>query len=446
MSASASGQKELRNTLVSNINPRALGVLFDLFEGNKKDDPAQYFGREHSPPQPTNLARGLSKNYTEETEEFLDKRESEFTPSDIKTNTARQLLVEMGDVPPDMVKRASKDFDNFLALIYHQFYDTDAGKLNSEYDALLAQATLFKSNNETVYYHDEPLPLDQLETNIQAYIRKANADSDRPRTARVYPSDDTAVLKLFNETSETRKAVFKQRTDKSTKLRQPEITHQPSFNVKTMRMKAENLGDKSKITFSKSTNGWENDLELFLEQTFNIPGGLSTLSQRRLDGADRVLDAAKEVAEGDSSDDDDVADHVENILSELAEETLEQLDDDDSVPDQDLDAAEKRYESLQLQGVRVRNDGDTHMADFVLRSQDAVQDVTDEVDEMGASLMALLAKADRENINLIFRGIGLQGSHEEFEVYSGNWTTRSRGIPQDGIAAYDALFATTTNE
>jgi len=445
MSGPPAYDEDLCETLESNLNTQAMRVLLDILEGNKKDDPRHYFGANSRPS--TNLrslSRALAADYSDEAERFLNIRESEFTPEEIATNTARDFIAENTNVSQDIVKAASKDFDVFLALVYHQFFDPSDGELNHEYDVLLAQATIFKNNNETVYYYEESLPLDQLESRIPGYIRKANDENERPRTVRTFNSDDAAVLKLYKETSETRQAVFKTRTEENPQPGAPEITHQPSFNVKTMRLKAENLDEESRITFSKSTTGWDNDLELFLEQAFGISGGFDSLSQRRLAGADKILDTAKEAAESDSNDDSDVVDDVDEVVAELAEETLAQMQNDDPVSDDAVNAAKKRFESVQMQGVRVRDDGDTHIADFVLRSQGGVHDTTNEVDEMEASLIALLAKADKENIRLIFRGTGMDGSNEEFEVYSGNWTTRSRGMPTEALSAYDSLSETTT--
>jgi hypothetical protein len=445
MSESSSPNRDLRKTVENNLAPQAMRVLFDLLEGNKKNDPTHYFGtNSRSSTNARNLSRALADDYPDETKRFLDIRESEFTAKNIATNTAESFLLDKTDVDQDTVEAARDDFDIFLSLVYHQFFDTSSKELSSEYDALLAQATIFKNNNETVYYYEDHLPLDKLETRISGYVRKANNKNDRPRTARKFRSGDTAVLKLYKETSKTRQAVFKSRTEGTPQQGDPEITHQPKFNVRTMMLRAENLSDGSKITFSKDTGGWDNDLKLFLEHAFGINGGLGALNQRQLAGANQILDTAKEAAESDSNDDSDVVAGVEEAVSELAEETVAQMEDDDSISEEDTVAAKKRFESVQLQGVRVRNDGDTHIEDFVLRSQGGVHDTTDEVDEMEASLMALLAKADKENIRLIFRGTGTDGSNEQFEVYSGNWTTRSRGMPTEALAAYDSLFETTT--
>jgi len=438
---------DLRDTLEEKLEPQALRVLLDILEGTKKEDPKHYFGsNSRTSTNARKLARALASDHPDEAQHFLDIRESEFCPKEIATNTARKFLVDNTEVDQDSAEAASKDFDLFLALVYHQFYDRDAGELNTEYDVLLAKSTIFKNNNETVYYYDQSLPLDEVETRIHSYIRRANGPDDRPKTAKAFPSEETVVLKLYNETSETRKAVFKSRLGENQPSGLPEVTHQPNFNVKTMRLKAENLGDEAKITFAKSIDSWQNDLELFLEEAFGIRGGVDSLTQRKLGGASQILESAKEVAESDSSDETDVSDSVGGIISELAEETVDQMKADNTIPEEGVEAAKKRFKSIQLQGVRVRNDGDTHIADFVLRSQGGVQDTTDEVDEMEESLMALLAKADKENINLIFRGTGLDGSNEEFEVYSGNWTTRSRGIPPEAITAYDSLFETTIDE
>ena len=345
-----------------------------------------------------------------------------------------------------MIERAKEDFTTFLCLIYYEMYDLTAGGLSSEYGSLIANAILFKNNNETIYYHDTQLPLSQIDTNIKSYIRQANRGNDRPKTVKKYEAKDSVVLKLFVETSETRRSVFKCRKKEEPPSNNPEITREPVFNVKTMRVKAENLNNKAKISLSKSTNGWQTEIEELFEHVFTISGGLDKLTQKELEGATQVLDTAIEAAEANGQSQSAVADSIHSEIDELKEATLDRMESDMGATDDDLDRARSRYEEIEFIGVRVHSDENTNMAEFVLRATDEFEDVTDEVDDMDAGITGLLAKADEAKVHLIFRTTDIDGmTQEEFEVYRGNWTTRGRGVPSEAIEDLDKLFETQTN-
>lgn len=444
--ASSTLNNPLKDRIVETLSGRHMRILLDVFEDSTKPA-AHYFGS--NPPNPTNLnqlATGLATNHPDKITEFLNLRENEFNPNEIETNTAVEYVVDSTSLDRRLVEGAREDFTTFLSLIYYEMYDTDQGELSNEYGSLIAHATLFKSNNETIYYYDSPLPLSQVETNVKSYIRQSNRGDDRPRTVRKYEADDAVVLKAFVETSETRRAVFKCREEGTQPSRNPQITHEPAFNVKTIRVKAENLDNRAKITLSKSTNGWETDLEELFEHVFAISGGLDALTRKELEGATQILDTAKEAAKADGKNRSEVTNSIHTEIDSLKDATLDRLENEEGISDDELDRARTRYEEIEFIGVQVHSDEDTNMAEFVLRATDEFEDVTDEVDDLNAGITGLLAKANEANVRLIFRTTDIDGlTQEEFEVYRGNWTARGRGVPSEAIEMLDELFHTTTD-
>ena len=446
--SSTTDTKQLRERLRDKLSPRNLRVLQHTFEGNTK--PAEYyFGQSTSSPKNTfQLITALSENHPEASLDFLSRRKNEFSPGDIETNTTIDYIVNSFGLDRELVTRTAEDFTSLLALIYLLTYDPEEEQLSKHYESLIALATIFKANNEQIYYYDETLPLNEIERNVKSYIRHVNGDNERPHTVRTYGSDDAVILKIFAETSQTYQSVFQCRKDGTTPPLTPKITHEPRYNVKTIRVKAENIDDRGKITLSKSINRWRQDLQTLFEHVFAISGGVEALTQKELGGTTQVLDTAIASAESKDSDESDVTKSIQEEVLALQERALERMESNETEEDK-LDRARARYREIEFVGVRVQSDEDTHMAEFVLRSSDEFEDVTDEVDDMDASITALLAKANPKNVRLIFRTTDIDGkTQEEFEVGRGQWTARGRGVPEEAIEMLDELFSgeSETNE
>lgn len=433
---------ELKERLSEQLSSTELKALLDTFEGNTQSV-THYFGTNPTTPNNTTaLLTALSHDYEVAVREFLRRRGHEFTPSDIATNKTQDYLVDELGLERKLVERTSDDFSSLLTLIYLCTYDADAGELSAEYEALIALATIFKGNNEKIYYHGSELPLDAVETNLGAYIRNVNRDHDRPKTVRSYGARDAVVvLKVFAETSQTRQAVFQCRRDGADPPLTPTVTHEPKYNVKTIRVKAENVDGRGKITLSKSISGWREDLDTLFEYAFQISGGVEALEQKVLGGASHLLDTAIETA-ADAETGDTVTERIQQELEVLSEQTLDRLADA-GVDAEVLERAEARYNAIEFVGVRIYSDEDTHMAEFVLRSIDEYEDVTNEVDDLDSSITALFAKADPANVRLIFRATDVDGkTQEEFEVGRGRWIAGGRGVPEEAIQMLDDLFET----
>lgn len=438
-------QEALRDTLVETLHSNELQHLRDILQG-ETDDLGRYYGDGSSSGTSEDaLATRLVSNYENEVEQFLYRADHHFTYSKIRRNDLVDILAEEG-IPRAFIEDHDPKYNQFLLLVYHALDGPKNPSFEDKYELLAAKTRLFKERSDRTYtYEDTEIVFDKLDTLVKNHVRRKNGPNKRPFTIRHYKSESEGmvVFDFYKETARTARNVFKRRAEdtSSVDFSNPTVTHEPAFPVRTLHIRLEELDDgRVKAMFSESpkNSGWKEDVEEFFDRVIGISDPLNEANLQRDAGAGEVLDVAVDVASQEDSSDEDIAESIEDKVSELAEPAVEDTDSDE-IEDSEEELREK-YESIKLVGFIVDGDDDTLTDEYSVTSQTGLVDLTADNAGPKESMKYYFSEADRENIGLRFRG-QLRGEDEfdEFVLWDGRWEPDSR-VPDEAIRKINHLF------
>jgi hypothetical protein len=425
-------------------DPVDLKALDDIFSGNRKGIEYYYGQGGFDPSRDASYwAEALVKKHPDGVREYLNVRDTEFKPTELGMNAVTDHLEEEHGMDRRIIEDVNGDYYKLLVLVFHAMYDPAEGSLGREYDKMAAKTKIFKDNKEQVYYHDEPFDIDDVKDSVTEYVREQNDDAARGFAVKDYSDEDAdeVVLKIFKESSRTGERVFRfRRQGREEPPAEPTIEYDSTHNVKTIGVRARNTEDGAEFTLSKGRSGWKGELEGFFESVFEIDDAWDTLEEERVTGATRVVQEVKETADDEEATERDVVDRATEVVGDLSEGVVEEMAEAEDVSDDEVEEAERLYESITLIGFEISQDEETGTAEFSIEAENEFEEWMNNIDEIEAGAKALLARAEQENLNLIYEASPDEGETERFTVSDGTWSPKGRGMDSDTIDHINRLL------
>ncbi|WP_248516325.1 hypothetical protein [Salinarchaeum laminariae] len=427
---------ELRQSL---RKANRLRHLYDIFRGETKE-PATYYENGGSAfDDPHKWASYLAASYPDQSAEFMNRADVEFTHHNLKQNSVIDFLAEEG-----ISRRVSEElvgsWTERLLLTYHALYDSETGDTPG-YDLLLAKARLFKSQSKLTYEYDE-LDLDGLEGRVTSFVRSHNKGDSRPLSIDCHDvGEEEYVLDFYQESARIAQPVFDIRRDgEEGNPLEPNIEYDSTYAVKTLSANIAHDGDTYEVTYSKALNNWNGLLERFSGDVLGWKDPFDDGRRKRTDTVEDVLESALDALDDEEATDDDVIDAVDKRVEEVSDRAME-TDATEEV-DESIDELEDIYESIELVGISVQGVEEALTDSFQVRSTATLRDWTDRNVSNSDSLKRVVEDADPASIGLVFRAHlrGADDPPEEFILQDGIWKSRAGGLSDAAKNRLKLLF------
>lgn len=391
----------------------------------------------------------LVNNSPEKLERFLHILDTEFSRGEVSANDVVDYLVDnYGDFNSTLTTELLEEESRpaLLVATYYCMYDTSVGELSDDFQNLLASAKIYKQNSKTTFVvENDQVPITSLETNIGDFLSDWNTDGERKLAIErdIEESKERAQLKLYREKYRTARHVFKFRQDGNSTPStpgDPTIEYESEFSVDTLGMKVRNRKKSVKIEYSGDLSGWNKIIDPVLKEVFEIKEGDDALIPKPYPGANHVLDTARENAgELQQDDEEELIEQVNSAAKELWESIIEELKQNSGVTSEEVELAEKWYDSLALAGFRVQKDQQTNVHQANVRSQGILEDVEKRVSRLG--LVEYFQQADDDKIGLYFQIENPETSERAvFEVHQDEWSVVGRGIESTAFERVEAMM------
>ena len=431
-------------------DPIDLKILDDTFGGNRKDI-EYYYGQTGLEPSRDSSywAEALVKNHPDGARKYLNIRDTEFKPTELGMNAITDHLVEEHGMQRRILEGVNDDYYKLLALVFHAMYDPSSGSLGREYEMMAAKTKIFKENKEQIYHHDEQFDIDEVRDSVTEHVREQNDGSARGFAVKDYSDEDAdeVVMKIFKESSRTGKRIFRFRKEGNEEPpAEPEIEYDSTHNVKTIGIQARNTPDGTEFTLSKSRSGWKSDLEGFFDSVFGIEDAWETLEEERITGATQVVQEVKDTADDVEATKEDVIDRATEVVENFSEQTIEEMDESESVSDDEVEDAEQLYENVTLIGIEIDQDDETDTVAFNIESGIEFEEWMNNFDQIDSAVKSLMARVEQENLKLVYEIGEEEGETEEFEVSDGTWASKGRGMDSETIDHINRLLTTNHDD
>lgn len=364
-------------------------------------------------------------------------------------NAVSDHLEEEHEMDRRIIERVNGDYHKLLVLVFHAMYDSNGSGLGREYERMAALAKVFESNNQEVYRHDESFDITEVEGSVTDFVCEQNSGAAHGFAVENYLSanDEEVLLKLFKESSRTGKRMFDFRKDgQDEPPLEPSVGYDSTHNVKTIGMRARNTGYGSEFILSKGRGGWKNDLGGFFESVFDIPDAWNTLSKREVRGATHVVEQVKETADDEDATEEDIVERATDVFDDLSQVATEEMARDTDTPEEDIERVERLAETATLVGFKISQDEETGTAEFNIEAETKFEEWLDNIDEIEAGAKALMARAEQENLNLIYETSPEEGEAERIIVSAGTWSPAGRGMDSKTIDLVDRLLTASTED
>lgn len=420
-----------------------LKALDDIMRGGAKSINYYYGETATEPSQDADYwAKVLVNNHPEEAQEYLNIRDAEFKPSKVAMNALSEHLEEEHEMDRQVIERVNEDYYKLLVLVFHATYDPDNG-LGREYDRLMTLVKVFDRNSEEKYYHDgSSFEVDEVEQSLTQFVRDQNDGAAHGFAVDSTKDGETEiVLNLFKETSRTGERVFSFRKEgRDEPPSEPSIEYDSTHNIKTIGLRARNTDAGTEFVLSKGRSGWKSDLGDLFESVFDVAEPWETLREHQVRGATQIVEGVKETADDEEATEEEVVNRADTALTELAEVATDEMEQDEEVSEEEVERLNNLAESGTLIGFEISQDEKTGTAEFSVEAEDEFVEWMNNIDDIEAGAKALMARADRENLNLIYEVETDDGETERIRVSDGKWSPTGRGIDSETSALVERLL------
>lgn len=417
-------------TLHTKFNHAEIIHLNDILSGAQRDLGRYYGDNPADAGTKKEMAKEVVRNHCKAVNEFLHKLDNDFSTSTTKKNELEQNLVDRG-IPGGLVDEVEPTQRQLLLFAYHLLYNQDG--FEEQLRLLELNSRLFKETSERTYKYDsDEVNVENIESEIERYVRKRNAELYRPFTIRCQVSEDRIYLDFYRETARVMQNVFKQRKDDvdPSQIDTPTVTHESAYRIKTLLVRIDTSADDViKFVYkSNPKNGWKNELEEFFDWMFSIEDPFDESKQEVDEGASEVIEAVKEVADDDDASGEDVEQAVTETIEGLAADSSED-DDVPAIADADV----------QWVGIVIEDDDNTLTEHEDLTTKSGMVEYTKNTPGAEDRLLHLIRATDDENFGLKLRSEFGDGGSEEFIVYKDNWSEDSR-VDEEAREALNSIL------
>lgn len=369
--------------LCDTLQPRSKGFLdrlYEVFSGELIDHKKEI------------LIEIIADRHEDQLREFLDNYEK-LSDRNVNRRYGEEYLHESLGIDRDKL-----DVKNLHELLLVLYEEDRVDKLES----LIIRSELFAVKNEREFHLDDELDLADIESRITAFLRHANQEEQNldPIAITVDADDDSAALDIHQEygrkyakTFEFRKLDSRQSCPVN-----PSITGRQYYPLRNISIGIERTDAGTTVTFSKSTDQWEETLEDLFSFVFDINDLFDTLEKTGSPGVERIQQGAKSAAEDTETD---TAESVRYLIEQRKSAAIDHVGNEVDADDVREDL-EQRLQSVQLVGYTVSDDQATGTHEFTIIA-DNLDELFETVEGIELSFEDYLEKAEEENIQLVLR-------------------------------------------
>jgi hypothetical protein len=392
--------------------------LYEAFAGERLD---------HRTPMVQIL---LVDRFEHEVREFVENFDV-LKDRNINRRYAEEFLEAEYDVPREDLD--TEDRWELLLVIYEH-------GLEDELERIMFRSELFAVKNEQIYYLDESLDIDGIESDASEFMKEMNIEEQRLDPLRLFveSAEEGVFLQIYREYGRKYQRIFEFRDrDEDTPPPEPSITGEQYYPLKNIGISIEPGDVKTKITFTKDpvSKGWQKEVGKLFDYLFGIPDPLEHLTRERSEVVERIQEGAKEAAESDEN----TSEALQDMIDDTKEAQKESLEDED-LPEEEKEKLVTKYDSIELVGYAINDDQSTSTDEFVIIANN-LNNLFETIDGIETSFQDYLEKADEENIELV-----LQIGGERIRLESGDWSPLSGRISEENKEALEQFFQASDEE
>ncbi|WP_254810777.1 hypothetical protein [Natronosalvus amylolyticus] len=369
---------ELRDTL----QPRSkefLDRLYTVFSGDTVDRKKE------------TLIEIIADRHEDQLRAFLDDYEK-LSDRNVNRRYGEEYLHESLGI--DREKLDVKNRYELLLVLYEE-------DLVDKLDSLIIRSELFAVKNEQEFQLGEELDLSNIEEQVTRFLHHTNREEQKldPMAITVDADADSAALDIHQEYGRKYANTFEFRKTASQDCPvNPAITGRQHYPLRNITVGIEDTGGGTRITFSKSTDKWEETFEDLFSHVFQVDDLFVRLEETRAPGVEQIQHGAKQAAEDDESD---TADSVRELVESRKESAIERVHEQNT-PEEITEDLEQRLQSVQLVGYTVSDDQSTGTHEFTIIA-DNLDELFETVEGIEISFEDYLEKAEADNIRLVLR-------------------------------------------
>lgn len=382
--------------LVSELEPRPLWFLERLYE---------VFANESIDANRSTLREILADRHADQVEEFLEDYER-LSDRDVNRRYAEEYLNKsLG------ISREELDVNGRYELLLVLYENGYRDKLQS----MIIRSELFAVKNEREFLLDQELNIEDVEERVREFLRKANVEEQHLDPIRISVDENESSIAIDIQQEYGRKYrnefEFRQSLGNQDAPVNPSIGGTSFYPLRNISIGVEPVEGKTVITFSKSTDNWEDTLSDLFYDVFGVEDLFDKLEEKRAPGVEEIQQDTMAAVEDESTDTADTVHEAVEQRKEAATEQIEEIDEADEAKE-DL---KQRAETFRLVGYSISNDQATSTDEFTIIADD-LNDVFGTIEGIELSFEDYLEKAEEDNIQLIFK---IQ--NELVQLNAGDW-------------------------
>lgn len=445
-------RQQVKHEILTQLHPPELSYLHDLVHNPNSHKSAEYYLSTNVDKRlliDEEAAEDLVNNYFESTRQFIELRETQFQEGKLSTSQIVDSLSNE-NYDEDFLNREeiSKNYDRLLLIAYDAYYNHDKGDLSLQFKKLLARAQIMHERSEEVYQSSEHLPLDKIDEVVDEFVNRKNIEGSKAVQVWCGKADEEAWLKFFKERNRYSRFVFKFREEGTKQTPDPQVTTNSVYRVATIGVTIRNTGNSAEVELSDNpkSKGMTGLIKDFFGELGEDENLFESFEKRTIEAADSLIDTAKEVAEDEDSENEEVIGSVQEEMDNIVKSNLEILKESDDITEEEFEEMQTQVSEnggIDVAGIGVRKDENTGIDRLTVRSEAPLPEWGYDIDEFNTVTKSVLADVDRENLVLIFRIPEVDGeSYNFFEVKSGTWTDHG-GMSRETINNIEQLLTAT---
>lgn len=310
------------------------------------------------------------------------------------------------------ISRKELDVDNRYKLLLVVYENGYQDKLQS----MVIRSELFAIKNEREFKLDQELDITCVQEPVTAFLQKANVEEQHldPIRITVDENESSVAVDIHQEYGRKYRDVFEFRQSPRNRDApvNPSIGGGVSFYpLRNISVGVEPRDGETIITFSKSTDKWEETLSELFSGVFGVDDLFQKLEEKSAPGVEEIQQDTMQAVEDESTDTADTVHETVEQRTEAAAEKIEQTDEAEETKE-DL---KQRVETFRLVGYTISNDQTTSTDEFTIIADD-LNDVFGTIEGIELSFEDYLEKAEEDNIQLIFK---IQ--NELVKLSAGDW-------------------------
>jgi len=259
--------------LVSELEPRPLWFLERLYE---------VFADESIDANRSTLREILADRHADQVEQFLEDYER-LSDRDVNRRYAEEYLNKsLG------ISREELDVNGRYELLLVLYENGYRDKLQS----MIIRSELFAVKNEREFLLDQELNIEGVEERVREFLRKANVEEQNLDPIRISVDENESSIAIDIQQEYGRKYrnefEFRQSLGNQDAPVNPSIGGTSFYPLRNISIGVEPEDGKTVITFSKSTDNWEDTLSDLFYDVFGVEDLFDKLEEKRAPGVEEI--------------------------------------------------------------------------------------------------------------------------------------------------------------